>query len=192
MFVIFYSCLYYFMSVIFDNIMSIEFYIYTLYMYFLVIIQWSRHSGVIMLYLRGYLICLLPLHPPVLASGSASWFRTLGIEVILVLSANKVLQFSCKSLGSMGSIILHNPHNFGGKLKALHRFGQISLHFCSLILCVPCFSRGPATLRHSTVGQHWPTRRTVSTTGIWMNLSELLVWSRRVTLARSSQHCSLR
>ena len=150
-------------------------------MYLFVIIQWSRHSGVIMFaYLWGYLICLLPLHPPVLASGSASWFRTFCIEVIMVLSAS-----IAKSLGSMGSIILHNPHNFGGKLKALHRLGQISLHLCSLI-CVPCFSRGPATLRHSTVGQHWPTRRTVSTTGIWMNLSELLVWSRRVTLARSS------
>ena len=25
---------------------------------------------------------------------------------------------------SMGSIILHNPHEFGGKLKALQRFGR--------------------------------------------------------------------
>lgn len=58
-------------------------------MYLFVIIQWSRHSGVIMFaYLWGYLICLLPLHPPVLASGSASWFRTFCIEVIMVLSAS--------------------------------------------------------------------------------------------------------
>lgn len=89
MFVIFYSCLHYFMFVKYDNTMS---------MYFFVIIQWSRHAGVIMFaYLWGYLICLLQLHPPVLACGSASWFRTLCIEVILVLCAN-IFVWYCSSV----------------------------------------------------------------------------------------------
>lgn len=154
LFILLYVCNFWITSCLYNSLYIYLLYIYTLYMYFF---WWSYNeadtlvSSCLHICEATSYACCRCIHQswPLGRPRGSGLFALRSSWSYLLISL--VLQFSCKSLGSMGSIILHNPHNFGGKLKALHRFGQISLHFCSLI-CVPCFSRGPATLRHSTVG----------------------------------------